>query len=130
MPYKLQIWDTAGQPRFRTIAATYLRAARAIFLVFDITRPETFEACKDFLIDVRRYNTAAGLVLVLIGNKQDEESSRMVEATTANAFAEDNGMKYFETSSKTGYNIEEAFMYATRKLVAQTIRVATSTSTR
>jgi Ras-related protein Rab-1A len=116
---KLQVWDTAGQERFRTIAATYFRAARAVCLVFDITNIESFASCVELLKEVRKNNPSKDLVLVLLGSRADEDAQRMVQSTTANAFAEENGMKYFETSAKDGRNVEEAFTHAARQLLDQ-----------
>jgi Ras-related protein Rab-1A len=56
VPKKVQIWDTAGQEKFRTITAGYYRAAHAIVIVFDITDAESFKSVKQIWVDeVTRY---------------------------------------------------------------------------
>jgi GTPase SAR1 family protein len=65
--------------------------------------------CVDWISEIKRM-TPENTPLVLVGNKSDMTSKRIVEATEAMAFAEKSGIKYFETSAKTGQNIDPAFM--------------------
>ena len=55
-------------------------------------------------------------VRLLIGNKSDLDSKRQVEYDTANSFAQQNAMKYFETSAKNGQNIEEIFFFLGKEI--------------
>ncbi|CAN0878079.1 Ras-related protein RIC1, partial [Linum grandiflorum] len=90
---KLQIWDTAGQERFRTITSSYYRGAHGIIIVYDVTDEESFNNVK-----------------LLVGNKCDLTSKRVVSYDTAKAFADEIGIPFLETSAKSATNVEDAFM--------------------
>merc|ERR1711990_1204661 len=106
---KLQIWDTAGQERFRSVTRSYYRGAAGALLVYDITRRSTFNHLTSWLTDARNL-TNPNTVIMLIGNKCDLAEQRDVTFEEANAFAEENGLLFLETSAKTGQNVEEAFL--------------------
>jgi len=108
-PVKLQIWDTAGQEKFRSITRSYYRGAAGALLVYDITRRETFEHLTSWLEDCRKYSSS-DITIMLIGNKSDLESSRQVSAAEAAAFAQTHGLVFLETSAKTAHNVEQAFI--------------------
>jgi len=96
---KLQIHDTAGQERFRTVTASFYRGAHGILLVFDITDKESFEGkVTEWLREVRNY-TPDNTPVVLVGNKVDKADKRVVDHDTAKQFADQNKLKYFETSA-------------------------------
>jgi small GTP-binding protein len=101
------IWDLAGQTQFRRVRRTYLRNAEVGFLVFDVTRRETFENITDWNEDIR--DSAPSISLILVGNKIDLEDQRDVSREEGEKLAEDLGITYMETSAKTGENVDEAF---------------------
>jgi len=113
---KLQVWDTAGQTRFRTVTRTYYRSANAIFLVFDLTKHDSFKSLKEFLSDIRKANPTPELVLILIGTKSDDEAEKEVTSDEPKEWAAANQMQYYETSAKFNKNIDEPFIFATTKL--------------
>ena len=102
-------WDTAGQERFRTITSSYYRGAHGIIVVFDVTDQESFNNVKQWLNEIDRYANES-VNKLLVGNKCDLEDKRVVEESTARAFAEEIGIPYIETSAKNATNVEEAFM--------------------
>ena len=104
---KLQIWDTAGQERFRTIISSYYKGAHGILLIFDLTDIETFKSLNNWLIEIER-NANKNVIKILIGNKCDL-NERKVTMKQASEFAEENGMKYIETSAKNNINVVDAF---------------------
>ncbi|XP_066484041.1 ras-related protein Rab-2B [Tiliqua scincoides] len=106
---KLQIWDTAGQESFRSITRSYYRGAAGALLVYDITRRETFNHLTSWLEDARNHSNTH-MVIILIGNKSDLENRRDVMKEEGEAFAQEHGLIFLETSAKTATNVEEAFL--------------------
>lgn len=105
---KLQIWDTAGQERFRSIAKAYFRSAIGVILVFDLTERKSFDDLGAWLNDVHAL-CDPNVVVTLIGNKSDLQSSRVITAGEAENFASIHQLTYFETSALGGDNVAEAF---------------------
>jgi len=106
---KLQIWDTAGQERFRTITSSYYRGAHGIIVVYDCTDQESFGNVKQWLEEIDRY-ACDGVNKLLVGNKNDLTTRKVVDYTTAKEYAEQLGIPFLETSAKNATNVEQAFM--------------------
>uniref|UniRef100_W5L6F7 RAB5B, member RAS oncogene family n=1 Tax=Astyanax mexicanus TaxID=7994 RepID=W5L6F7_ASTMX len=75
---KFEIWDTAGQERYHSLAPMYYRGAQAAIVVFDITKPETFERAKAWVKELQR-QASPNIVIALAGNKADLADKRLVE---------------------------------------------------
>ena len=84
---KIQIWDTAGQDRFREPALQYYRGAVGIILVFDLTDEKSF-ANVDYWLNRIRENGDKGAELLLIGNKVDMINDFHVDRDGASKLAE------------------------------------------
>ena len=106
---QLQIWDTAGQESFRSITRSYYRGAAGALLVYDITRRDTFKHLGRWLEEARQHSQS-NMVIMLIGNKNDLEHRRAVSTEEGKAFADKHGLIFMETSAKTAYNVEQAFI--------------------
>ena len=115
-PIKLQLWDTAGQDRFRAIVRAYYRNAVGGLLMFDITNRQSFANLTEWLLDARKNAEPHDLVFVLVGNKTDQEKIREVSRDEGVRFAQEHNMEYIETSAKTGSNVEEAFHLVSQKI--------------
>ncbi|XP_059667562.1 ras-related protein RABC2a [Cornus florida] len=107
---KLTVWDTAGQERFRTLTSSYYRGAQGIILVYDVTRRETFTNLSDvWAKEIDLYSTNQDCVKMLVGNKVDRESERVVNREEGIALAKEHGCLFLECSAKTREKVEKCF---------------------
>ncbi|CAN6458331.1 unnamed protein product [Victoria cruziana] len=105
---KAQIWDTAGQERYRAITSAYYRGALGALLVYDVTKPTTFENVGRWLKELRDH-ADSNIVIMLIGNKTDLKHLRAVATEDAHTFSEKEGLSFLETSALEATNVEKAF---------------------
>ena len=112
---KLQVWDTCGQERFRSLTRSYYRNTQAIIIVYDITSRESFEKSKVWMKELENY-VDKSVFIVLVGNKNDLYLKRQVEYFEGHKLAEENFMDFFETSAKYDNNIETLFKFIGDKL--------------
>ncbi len=101
------IFDMGGQDIFKPVRSSYYVGARAGFIVFDVTRPETFEHIKDWYEEALR--SAPDITLILIGNKIDLVNERKVTAAQGRQLAEKYKIKYLETCALNKDIVDEAF---------------------
>ncbi|CAN1333803.1 GTP-binding protein YPTM2, partial [Linum perenne] len=105
----VDFWDTAGQERFRTITSSYYRGAHGIIVVYDVTDQESFNNVKQWLNEIDRY-ASENVNKLLVGNKSDLTSNKVVSYETGKALADELGIPFMETSAKNASNVEDAFM--------------------
>jgi len=108
---KLQIWDTAGHERFRTITTSYYRGAHGIVTVFDLTDKNSFEHIEKWMEEINKY-AKENVMKFLIGNKSDLVDKREVLFEEASALANKLNIYYVETSAKNNINISDFFQFA------------------
>ncbi|CAE6426548.1 unnamed protein product [Rhizoctonia solani] len=118
-------WDTAGQERFRTITSSYYRGAHGIIVVYDVTDNDTFTNVKQWLQEIDRY-ASEGVNKLLVGNKSDLTSKKVVEYTVAKEFADQLSIPFLETSAKNATNVEQAFLTMAKQIKD---RMGSTTST-
>jgi small GTP-binding protein len=111
---KLQIWDSAGQERFRNITSSYYRNCSGIIIVYDVTRRDSFDKVTDWIAEVRRF--VPTVPLIVVGNKCDRED-RQVTTEDGEGLAKAQGLIFLETSAKLNTNIEAAFQELSKKLI-------------
>ena len=119
---KLQIWDTAGQERFRTITSSYYRGAHGIIVVYDVTDQESFHNVKQWLNEIDRYANE-NVNKMLVGNKCDLTTKKVVNTDDAKAYAETVGIPFLETSAKDSTNVEQAFIMMAAEIKARMAQV-------
>eukprot|EP00794_Sanderia_malayensis_P009561 gene9561-10549_t len=106
---KLQIWDSAGQERFRTLTTTYYRGAHGIIIVYDVTDRNTFINCGAWLSEIERH-ACEGVLKMIVGNKCDKHDEREVDREAAVSFSEKLGFTFLEASAKDDVNVNRLFM--------------------
>jgi Ras-related protein Rab-1A len=97
---KAQLWDTAGRERFRTITTAYYKGANALIMVYDCTSRDSFDSVmQNWWKQIKEYKPEEALV-VIVGNKNDDESNRQVSYDEGLSFANSIGCLFLETSAK------------------------------
>ena len=106
-PFNLEVWDTAGNERFKTLITAYYRGAAGALIVYDRTNRKTFEHLIGWMHDV---DDGAGndVTKMIIENKNDLDEEE-VSLDEARAFASEHGVKMRGVSAKTSENIVESF---------------------
>ena len=101
---QLQIWDTGGHERFRSITGNYLRNSHMVLFIYDVTDLPSFESIPLWM-ELVKLSVNPSTLLMLVGNKLDLTEERVVSQYDANSFALLNKMEYFECSAFKGLNI-------------------------
>jgi small GTP-binding protein len=104
----LRIWDTAGQERFRSLAPMYYQGCRAAVVVFSVVDPPSLPEAERWIHELRN-RLEAMPDLYLVGNKADLDGHDRIGVEDATAAADSLGAHYFETSAKSGQNVQELF---------------------
>lgn len=99
--------DTASQDRFRTITDAYYRGAHGILIVYDVTDEQSFQNVRNWMQNVQQ-NGAPDVNKIVVGNKCDQISERVVDTARGQALANEFGLKFFETSASNN-NVSAAF---------------------
>ena len=109
---KAQIWDTAGEEKYKSITYHHYKKSVGGLIVYDITKKLTFENVKNWYNDLIT-KAEKGCIIALVGNKLDlverNGGNREVLKEEAQAYAEDNHMLFYETSAYNGTNINDIF---------------------
>ena len=113
---KIQIWDTAGQDRFRSITKNYYKGAHGIILLYDITNKKTFDNVRNWINQIKE-EVSERVSIILVGNKIDDEEKRVVKKEEGENIAKEFGLMFFECSAKTGVNIDTTFNELVKKTV-------------
>ena len=113
--YRIQIWDTAGQENFRSIARAYYKNSVCACIVYDITNRTSFQSVQSWIDDCSK-QTSKLVLLVLIGNKCDLKDMREVKYEEGEKFAKSHNMIFMETSAKTGENIISIFEKSVKQI--------------
>ena len=105
---KVQIWDTAGQEKYRSITSSYYKGAQGCLLVYDITKKKSFDNIDKWYSELKS-NSDEKIYTMLLGNKSDLEENREVSIEEAEKKAKNFNIAFMETSAFNGNNINKAF---------------------
>ncbi|KAF3181974.1 hypothetical protein TWF788_006433 [Orbilia oligospora] len=148
---KFEIWDTAGQERFASLAPMYYRNAQSALVVYDLTKASSLAKAKHWVAELQR-QASPGIVIALVGNKLDltnqstglensmgglslsaaagdgdeeeeeEGDARQIKTAEAKSYADEEGLLFFETSAKTGHNVQEVFTAIANAIPESTLK--------
>ena len=107
---QLVMWDIAGQQKFDLMRTAFYQGAKGVLLVFDLTNPTSFQNLVSWYDDIKKFlDFKRKLVGFVLGNKSDLLSKRAVSWLEASQIAGNLSLEYFETSAKTGVNVDNSF---------------------
>lgn len=112
--HKVQIWDTAGEEKYRSMAPIYAQGASGALIVFDVTNKHSFDHITDW---VKCLETNGEIPIVVAGNKCDLDGKQELDMDEVMGVMSELGYEYYETSAKTGKSVEEAFQALIQKAV-------------
>lgn len=108
--HMLEIWDTAGQEKYRSIASMYYNRSSIAIVCYDITEIDSYLAAKSWVNELcSKTDIYEKGIVVLCGTKSDLEQDRVIPEEDVKQYAYENGFQFIETSSKTGDNVNELF---------------------
>ena len=105
---KLIVYDTAGQERFKSLSANYIKKADGILIVYDVTNKQSFINVENWIKSAKE-DMNKNIPIYLIGNKSDLEEERQISEENGRNISEQYNLKFYETSCRTGKNIEKCF---------------------
>ena len=105
---KAQIWDTAGQEKYKAITSAYYKGSKGALVIYDITQKETFANIEKWVNDLKCKGDPK-ITIIIIGNKNDLEEKRQISKEQGEEKAKSFGCAFLETSAFSGDNIEKAF---------------------
>ena len=114
--YRIDYYDTAGQERYKSISLNAIKNTQGVILMYDITNKKSFDAITKWMKDIIEAK-GQDFPIVLLGNKCDMEQERQVTKDEGEKLAQKYNLSFFETSNKTGKNIEEAGLELINKIL-------------
>ena len=105
----LDVWDTAGQEKYRSLTRIFFQGAKLAILVYDITRKDSFENLKNVWLKELKDHADKNVVLGVAGNKSDLYEKEEVPEQEAREFAKSIGAIFCLTSAQSNSGIEELF---------------------
>ena len=112
-----EIWDTAGQEKYRALNKIIYKDADVYILVYDITKKFSFEALKDYWVEEIKENSPKDSIIIIVGNKSDLYEMEEVNEDDVKTYCENINVLYKQTSAQTGEGINELFDMIGQKIL-------------
>ena len=113
---KLELWDSPGQEKYKSITENFYKGSQLIVLVYTVDDKNTFENIQNWVNDVKN-NTTENPRFLLVGNKCDLKEGRQVTKEEAEEYAKKYNMEFIEVSAKEGTNIDDMFNSSLLKIL-------------
>ena len=117
---KFQIWDTAGQEKYRSLAKIFYQSASVAILVYDITTRNSFDGIKDYWSKEILANSPEDIIIALVANKSDDYYEQQVSTQEGKDLAKEINAIFQCTSAKLGSGIDELFKLIAEKFIDPT----------
>ena len=114
---KFEIWDTAGQEKYRSLAKVFYKNAQVCLLVYDISRKTSLDEIKNYWFKEIKNNATDNIILALAGNKSDMYEFEEVSDEEAKNYAKEINAIFQKTSAKTDVGVNELFKMIGQKFV-------------
>jgi len=112
---KFDIWDTAGEERYRSLSKLFYKDSNAAILVYDITRKESFDELKNYWANQIKESSDSNIILVVDANKSDLSEKEEVDETEARIFAKELNALFCATSARNSIGIDDLFLQIAKK---------------
>ena len=112
---KLEIWETAGQERYRSLSKMFYKDADAAILVYDITNQKSFDELKSFWAEQVKESSPENIIIAIAANKCDLIEKKVVEEIEARDYAKSIGAIFSLTSAKNSMGINDLFLEISKK---------------
>ena len=106
---KFDIWDTAGQEKYRALAKIFYKDAKVICLVYDITSEKTFNEIKTYWYEMVKSHADPDVLIAVVANKSDLYDNAEVKNEEGEEFAKSIGALFQSTSAKSDTGITNLF---------------------
>ena len=117
---RFEIWDTAGQEKYRSLTTMFYKDANAAVMVYDVTRAESFEELKNYWAKQIKENSPENIILVIAANKSDLIEQEQVDEGEARNFAKELNAIFISTSAKSSEGINSLFEEIAKKYTGST----------
>lgn len=118
---KMQIWDTAGQDRFRTLTSSYYRGAHGIIIVYDVTNKDSFDNVRQWMQEIEKF-ASENVNKLLVGNKSDLEEQREVTYDEGVELAKKFDIPFLEVSAKNALHVDDTFTTMATEIQARFLK--------
>ena len=98
--YFIQIWDTAGQEKYRSVNKIYIKGSKIVIFVYDVTNENSFFDLKSFWVDYAEKIVGKRVIMGIVGNKIDLLENIQVDTEKGKEYANGIGAAFLETSAK------------------------------
>jgi len=112
---KFEIWDTAGQEKYRSLTTMFYKDANAAVMVYDVTRKDSFEEMKNYWANQIKDNSPENIILAIAANKSDLIEQETVDEEEARNFAKELNAIFVTTSAKSSEGINSLFEEIAKK---------------
>ena len=112
----LDIWDTVGQEKFRSLTKTFYMYAKVAIIVYDVTNVKSFNEAKNYWYQQVKELDDKDVIIVLVANKYDLYETRQVPNEEGEKFAKNIGAIFATTSAKNNICIKTLFENIAKKI--------------